>query len=415
MSKKRSQSSTKKELGVLGLILAMLILGGIGWFLKDATGYPYQVYGLFWWAAVALMAFVLGFLYYALFVLPIAGGEGWTEGLRLLTRNLMSPPPKVEKQSTGRRKKEKTAVMPDHLADLPSSFHYLGSGLVPSHQALALVQGGGFSRPAGPGFVTLFKNEAIAQTIDVRKHTRSEIVKANTRDGIPIEFPIFIGFQVWQNEEEIAPGDVVHHYDPDAIFHVNYAGSIIDGDSNSRWSDLVTPIATNLFVTEIARHTLDQLYQVDSNGNGPKNEINQRVQRSLARNDRLDGIEVLSVGSGIITLPEIIREQRIKKWQSQWQREIILKKAKGDAEAELRMKHARARAQIEIIQNITQSITNSSRSNIGVTEIVALRMIEALEEAVSDVSVRALVPQPILTTMVESSRQMLSWIDEERE
>jgi hypothetical protein len=327
----------------------------------------------------------------------------------------MSPPPKVEKQNKGRRKKVTTAVMPDHLADLPSSFHYLESGIVRSHQALALVKGGGFSRPAGPGFVTLFKKEAIAQIIDVRKHTRSEIVKANTRDGIPIEFPIFVGFQVWQNEEAITPGDVVHHYDPDAIFHVNYAGSIIDGESKRRWSDLVTPIAANLFVTEIARYTLDQLYQVDSNGNGLKNEINQRVQRNLARNDRLDGIEVLSVGSGIITLPEIIREQRIKKWQSQWQREIILKRAQGNAEVELRMKHARARAQIEIIQNITQSITNSSRSEISVTEIVALRMIEALEEAVSDVSVRALVPQPILTTMVESSRQMLSWIDEERD
>ena len=260
-----------------------------------------------------------------------------------------------------------------------------------------------------------FKKEVIVQIIDVRKHTRSEIVKANTRDGIPIEFPIFIGFQVWKNEEEIAPGAVIHHYDPDAIFHVNYAGSIIDGNSNSRWSDLVTPIAANLFVTEIARHTLDQLYQVDSNGNGPKNEINQRVQRSLARNDRLDGIEVLSVGFGMIALPDAIRKQRLIKWQSQWQREIILKRAQGNAEVELRMKHARARAQIEIIQNITQSITNSSRNDIGVTEIVALRMIEALEEAVSDVSVRALVPQPILTTMVESSRQMLGWINEERD
>ena len=397
----------------MGLLLAMFILGGLGWFWKDATGYPYRYYGAIWWVTAVFMSFTLGFLYYALFVLPIPGGEGWAEGLRLLTRNYLSPPPKADANSKGRRKKTKTAVMPHHLADLPSSFFYLGSGMVRDHQALAIVKGGGFSRAAGPGFVTLFKKEVIAQIIDVRKHTRVETVKANTRDGIPIELPIFLGFRVWQNEEEIAPGETVYHYDPDGIFHVNYAGSILDEDSASRWSDLVAPIAANLFVTEIAGHSLAQLYQADSDGNGPKGEINQRVKRSLERNDRLDGIEVLSVASGIIMLPEAVRAQRIKKWQAQWQREIIMKKAKGDAEAELRLKHARARAQIEIIQNITQSIADSSHNDISVTEIVALRMIEAMEDAVSDVSVQALVPQPVLTTMVESSRQMLAWIDEE--
>ncbi len=399
----------------MGLILAMLILGAIGWFLKDATGYPYRAYGAIWWATAVFMAFMVGFLYYALFVLPIPGSEGWAEGLRLLTRNYMEPPPKADSAPRGRRSKTTTAVMPHHLTDLPPSFVLLRSGLVRSNQALALTKGGGFSRAAGPGFVILFKNELIAQTIDVRNHTRSEIVKANTRDGIPIELPIFIGFRVWRNQTEITPAEPPYQYDPDAIFHATYAGSVLDKESASRWSDLVTPIATNLFVTEIARHTLDQLYQVDSDGNGAKTEINQRVRRSLERNDRLDGIELLSVGSGIPSLPEAVRQQRLKKWQSQWQREIIMKKARGDSEAELRLKHARARAQVEIIQNITRSIATSNRSGISVTEIVALRMIEALEDAVSDVSVQALVPQPVLTTMIESSRQMLNWVEDEEE
>ena len=391
----------------------MLILGFVGWFLKDATGYPYRYYGAMWWATAVFGAFLVGMLYYALFVLPIPGSEGWTEGLRLLTRNFFSPPPKVDQSGKSKRKKAKTAVMPEHLADLPSSFFYLDSGMVPSYQALAVVQKGGFSRAAGPGFVILFKKELISQIIDVRRHTRSETVKANTRDGIPIELPIFINFQVWQHQEEIRPGDTVYHYDPDGIFHANYAGSVVDGERASRWSDLVTPLAANLFVTEIARYNLDQLYDADSDGNGPKSEINRRVQRNLERSDRLQGIEIISVNSGGIQLPEVVREQRVKKWQAQWQREILMKKAKGDAEAELRLKHARARAQIEIIQKITQSIVASSRSGISVTEIVALRMIEAMEEAVSEGSVQALMPQPILTTMVESSRQMLNWIDDE--
>lgn len=397
----------------MGLLLAMLILGVVGWFLRDDTGYPYHFFGALWWATAVFGAFLVGLLYYALFVLPIAGNEGWTEGIRLLTRNFMSPPPKAEKREKGKRKKGKTAVMPEHLTDLPASFYYLESGMVASHQALAVVKGSGFSRAAGPGFVILFKKERISQLVDVRRHSRMVIVKANTRDGIPIEMPIFVTFQVWQQQEEIAPGEPAYHYNPDGIFHVNYAGSVIDGDSASHWADLVTPLAANLFVTEIARHNLDQLYDADSDGNGPKGEINRQVQRALERSDRLEGIDIINVASGAIQLPEVVREQRIKKWQAQWQREIMMKKALGDAEVELRLKHARARAQIEIIQKITQSIVASSRSGISVTEIVALRMIEAMEEAVSDGSVQALVPRPILTTMVESSRQMLNWIDEE--
>ncbi|MFO7681685.1 MAG: SPFH domain-containing protein [Chloroflexota bacterium] len=412
MSKKRSQSTTKKELGFLALLLAMVILGAIGWFWKDATGYPYRTYGMIWWATAVFVAFTMGLLYYALFVLPIAGNEGWAEGLRLLVRNYTHPPPRAEEPR--RRRKPAANPLPAHLQDLPASFAQLGSGIVRSNHALALTKGSGFSRADGPGFVVLFNKETLAQTFDVRDHTRSQIVKANTRDGIAIELPIFVSFRVWRQEETIIPGRVPYPYDPEAIFQLNYAGGVTDKDTEQRWSDLVTPIAANLFVTEIARSNLDQLYERDSNGLGPLNEINRRIRSNLERSDRLTGIEILSVSAGIITLPESAREQRIKMWQTQRQHEIFTRQVKVDTEADLRLKRARAKAQIEIIESITQSITESRRSNVNLTEIVALRMIEALEEAVSDVTDRALVPQPVLASMVESSRQMLTWMDEEK-
>ncbi|PIE79520.1 MAG: hypothetical protein CSA11_11860 [Chloroflexi bacterium] len=413
LSKKHSQSLSSRELGFWGLLLAILILGIMGWFGKDATGYPYRGYGAIGWVMAVLIAFVLGMLYYALFVLPVAGSNGWAEGLRLLTRNFINPPPKADTPQKGRRKKApQTMMMPAHLADLPNSFDHLSSGMLRSHQVLALTRANAFSRPAGPGFVVLYNKENISQVIDLRKHSRAQVVKANTRDGIPIELPIFVSFRVLQDDtKEIISRETIYHYDSAAIFHINYAGSV-DEKQSSCWSDLVAPIAANRFVIEVARLTLEQLYQMDSNGNGPKTEIHQRVKSFLETNDQLQGIEIISVGSGIIKLPEEVQKQRIKQWQAQWQSTIMLQKAKVDAEAELRLKHARARAQIEIIQNITQSIMASTRSDVNVTEIVALRTIEALEEAVSDSAVQALVPQPVLDTMVDNSRQMLSWFDE---
>jgi len=412
LSKKRSQSTTKKELGVLSLILAMVILGAIGWFGKDATGYPYGAYGMVWWAAAVFVAFTMGLLYYALFVLPIAGNEGWAEGLRLLVHNYTHPPPKAEEPK--RRKKQPANPLPAHLQDLPVSFAQVGSGIVRSNHALALTKGSGFSRAAGPGFIILRNKETLHQIFDVRDHSRSQIVKANTRDGIAIELPIFVTFRVWRQQETITPGAVPYPYDPDAIFQLNYAAGDTNKGAEQHWSDLVTPIAADLFVTQIARYSLEQLYERDSNGLGPFTEINRHVKSSLERSERLNGTEIIFIGAGIITLPPSVDDQRIKVWQAQRQHEINTRLAKVDTETDLRLKRARAKAQIEIIESITQSITQSRRSNINLTEIVALRMIEALEEAVSDVSVRALVPQPVLASMVESSRQMLNWMDEEK-
>ena len=398
---------------MFSLILAMLILGGIAWFWEDYTNYPYKFFGMAWWAMAVFLGFALGILYYALFVLPIPGSEGWAEGLRLLTRNYLNPPPKADQSRKGQRKRGKKAAA-DPLAELPPSFKSLKCGILRSHQALVITKGGGFARAAGPGFVTLFKKEGTRQIIDVRKHSRSTKVAANTRDGIPVEFFTFVDFRVWQSDEAITAGNVIYHYDPEAIFQVSYTDNTTDTDKLRRWSDIVVPLAVNAFVTEIGRYTLEQFYEIDSNGQGPMNEIKQRVRRSLERSDRLEGVEILGVGAGNLILPDSMREQQIKRWQAQWQREIMLKKAKGDAEANLRLKHARARAQIDLIENITQNIASAQRSsNISLTEIVALRMIETMEDAVSDISLQALVPQPVLNSMVESSRQMISWIEED--
>jgi hypothetical protein len=78
------------------------------------------------------------------------------------------------------------------------------------------------------------------------------------------------------------------------------------------------------------------------------------------------------------------------------------------------MKNARARAQIEIIYNITQNIDTMRQSGqINLTEIVMLRTIEALEEATSDPRVQSMLPQQLVAQLVaDTSDQIQAWIDE---
>lgn len=415
MKKKQgSQTKQRTELGVLGLILALVIMGAIGRFLQDATGYPYGWFGMFWWTTAVFVPFLLGLLYFAMFVLPTPGMEGWAEGLRLLWRNYLSPPRRPDPtQSAAKKKKGETAVAP-HLADLPPSFTSLRCGLTRSHQALALVKGARFSRAAGPGFITLYKGESVAQVVDLRRQTRLETVKANTRDGIPIECPVSVTFRIWQQEQ--STDALAYPYDPDAIFQVNYTNSVDPGNNLRRWSTQVAPQAAALFVLEIAQSSLDELFQVDENGLGTIHEIRQRIKRNLERSDSLAGVEVLSVGTGKFTLHDSVLEQRMKQWQARWQHEIKVRRATGDAEMERRMRQARARAQIEIIDKITQNIIEMRRADgVNLTDVITLRMIEALEEAASKSSVKALLPPPILSGVVDSSRTMRLWVEGQEE
>jgi regulator of protease activity HflC (stomatin/prohibitin superfamily) len=413
--KQGSQAKQRTELGVFGLILALVIMGAIGRFLSDATGYAYGWFGMFWWTTAVFVPFLLGLLYFALFVLPIPGVEGWAEGMRLIWRNYISPPRRPEPAKPPARKKGETAVDP-HLADLPPSFASLRCGITRSHQALALVKGARFSRSGGPGFVTLYKGEGVAQVVDLRRQTRSETVKANTRDGIPVECPLFVSFRIWQQEPEQASNTLAYPYDPEAIFQVNYTSSVDPGDNLRRWSNQIAPQAAALLVLEIAQHSLDELYQVDANGLGPIQDIRQRIKRNLESNESLAGVEILGVGTGKLSLPDPVLEQRIKQWQAKWLREIQTRRATGDAEIERRMKQARARAQIEIIDNITQNIIEARRADgVNLTDVITLRMIEALEEAASSASVKALLPPPMLSGVIDSSRTMRVWVEGQEE
>ena len=414
---KKGQASPKKqrlEFGVAGLVVAVIVAGAIGFVLHDATGFPFGQFGMFWWATAVFVAFILGLLYYAIFVLPIPGSEGWAEGLRLLWRNYLVAPRRPAPATRLTRAKEKTAV-PPHLANLPPSFTSLRSGITRSHQALALVKGVQFSRAVGAGFVVLYKGEAVSQVIDLRRHTRSQRVKANTRDGIPVELDIFVLFRILQDDPQLAPDSDVYPFDSEAIFQVNYASSVSSGDSLRRWSNQVTPRAAALLANEIAAFPLDEFYEVDASGIGPLHDIRQRIHRLLAQNEQLSGIQILNVGTSSLYLSEEVSAQRIKQWQARWQSEILRRQAEAEADAESRLKRARARAQIEIIESITQNILAMRRdANVKLTEVVTLRMIEAFEKAVSDVSTQALIPQPLLTSMVDSSREMLTWIEEDR-
>lgn len=417
--KRNSTPPPKAEPGILLLILAAIILMVIGFFLEDARQVPYRSFGSIIWLAVLIVSFAFGLLFFAQYTLPLSGHEGWGEGLRLLWRHYNDLAarylderfgPRPKKQSRSRRAR-RIDPKPDDTG-LPPSFTTLRAGNLKSHQTLTLAKGNSFARPAGPGFVMLYAKEQVTHLIDLRKHLRRQPVKASTRDGIPVETAVTVIFHVRQEVEELGPEP--YPYERDAIFHISHANSIDAQDSVHGWMEQISPRAAAHLTNEIARYTLDDFSNPGPGGASVFDQIKAEIKRQLMRDMALNGIEILAVGMDLLTMPEEVVAQRIRTWQAEWERKITLQHAAGDAEAIRRMKKARARAQIEIIQNITQNIASVRRAdNADLSNIITLRMIEALEEAESNASLQALIPQQVMANLVmDTTTQMQEWLDE---
>jgi len=377
--------------GLSYLLLLTLLLGLVGGLLHDFQGVGFGAAGSLIWAGAVLVTFVLGTAYLSRRLLPIQGNLGWSEGFRLLWRNYMLGMTKLvdgqrrDPMASSAAKKKKTPT-----SDLPLSFGIIGAGFLFSHQAAAITRGGGYSRAAGPGFVFLNSGESIAQVFDLRPQSRKQSVSATTRDGIPVETSVSVTFQVRRlspherRPRSIEADDIPYRYDPDALFELRYAGAM-EGEERRAWTEQVCPQAATLLVGEIGKYTLDDL--LVSGGAEPLKEIKQAIKRGLEsqQGDETQqtlprGIEIVGVGVGGLELPEHVALQRLSTWQVEWQSKVTQEVVGGEIEAKRLYDQARARAQMENVENLLMSIeAMRHQSQAELHDLVMKRLVETLE------------------------------------
>jgi hypothetical protein len=404
MAKRRSKKTLPPPgLGILRVLVAALLLGLVGYFLKDFYGISYRWFGSYIWIFAFIIFFGLGFFYLAEFTLPLRWYESWYEGLRLIL-SYNFPFIFGGRAYDAKKLSEKK----DTVEGLPESFTRHGAGILESHKAVAVNKGPTYTRSAGPGYVTMNRGESVSQVIDLRRHVRRMPVEAQTHDGIPVETSVTAVFEIKRDDDPADPS-IPYPYDPGAIFNANYANSLNTGDGSLHWSERLSREAARRLVTELSAYSLDDLERKDDLEPSPMEQIKERLNNQLKQEFRQHGISIVSVGVGPLKLPDDVTDQRIINWQAEWEKRIRGEKAAGDAEAVRQIALARARAQIEIISRTTERIEAMRAScEAALTDVVALRMIEALDEAVADDKVRDLVPQQAIGTL----RQIQSWMND---
>ncbi len=104
---------------------------------------------------------------------------------------------------------------------------------------------------------------------------------------------------------------------------------------------------------------------------------------------RVRGIKVIAAGFGELRpTHEDVSQYLTRYWQSEWQRQAMIKQSEYDLEA-LRLKNmARIEAQSDIVKSLSMIMNNSAYSR----EALAYRTLQALEAAAADPRTRSLVP-----------------------
>ena len=131
----------------------------------------------------------------------------------------------------------------------------------------------------------------------------------------------------------------------------------------------------------LARYPLDQLIGPagwEENEAHPRQAIREELERKLHSGVRELGVEILSVNLGDIVVQDEVTEQWIAAWKAKWERQMMQRRAEGEAEYVAQVETAKAQAQAEMILELTQALRSlvadagALRGRLGLLRIIAM-------------------------------------------
>ena len=226
-------------------------------------------------------------------------------------------------------------------------------------------------------------------------------------------------------------------FDTQRVFNAVYAQARNPQEQVVPWTELPAQVAADLYRSLMPEHNYNDLYALNEPaGNAfPIPEIRRRFRVRLRNTGLLwyrtvfhrslmplvdgtysagdlfvspymaftgsqvlrdRGIKVLAAGfsSPLPASPEVY-QQRLAHWRAEWEHDTALKRSQYELEATRIRNHARAQAQ----HDLTQSLSQIFERGAGSDEVMALRVFQALESVAADPKTRQLLPGETITLM----------------
>ena len=248
-----------------------------------------------------------------------------------------------------------------------------------------------------PGLTFTDTYDRIYAVVDLRPQLRAFPVKAETKDGIPVTMFAFTPFRIDAGERQPRLG-ASYPFHERAVFRAVHEqpiehewGRDDDGQATEKqdkvpWDELAPRIAPPLLKDIIVEYTCDELCAPGD----PRTEIKQRFGERIAKEMESCRIQVMGGGiSNIVPADENVVKQRIENWKADWKRKIEIELGKGEAEVARQLESVRTQAQIKVMRDVARVLTDEAVPE----QVIALRLIEAMEEMTQKKPVRQRLPE----------------------
>jgi regulator of protease activity HflC (stomatin/prohibitin superfamily) len=285
-----------------------------------------------------------------------------------------------------------------------------GQVKVPPGHVMVTELNGRFQRILSAGKQTLGRYEYIHAVLNLQPQRRTlDQFTAYSRDGIELRVGVSITYRLKMGSQQHATRENPYPYDETAVRRAAYLQTVVDAKGTvSTWEDTPINMAKGTLIGILAGYRLDEIIFPERAGEEPyltlRNELLRKLRRSL---DNL-GIDLQGASIHRLDLPEGVTEQYIDYWKSHWESKMLLSLIDGTATEIEEMDIARAEAEITMIQAIQEGIQRARRegATIHMEEVVALRLVEALEMMARQSQQLSPLPKTLLPQL-DNLRQQL--------
>jgi hypothetical protein len=278
---------------------------------------------------------------------------------------------------------------------------FAGPGILLTDVAHAPIVWDGlkFRRIGEPGLTFTESLETIYQMVDLRPQLRSFYIEAVSQDGIRFRVLAFLPFKLHAagQEPDFGTSFPLHK---DSIYKAVWQQPVEQGQKRA-WDEVVPIVATRVMRKIISEYRCDELCEAFDPAKDPRVEIRNRFVDQVRQEVEPWGIEVIGGRIGdLLPADGGIIEERIKAWQAEWKRRILIKEGEGRANAIWEVERAHIQAQAQLIAAVRHVVEHRPGINPDVlTKMAALRFIEALEEMACAPHVRDMLPDETSETI----------------
>ena len=238
-----------------------------------------------------------------------------------------------------------------------------------------------FCRVLSPGTSNLHAFEYLHSVLDLRQQDRfKQIITLTSRDGLTFTASINIVYRIKTGDPPTQQKP--YPFDPEAVKAAAYTQTVVDNEGTVQgWEGAPLGMAIGILNGIVRQYALDEIFfprrKEDALFEVIQNEFRRKLHGGLSN----IGLEMLEAHVVNMELPEEIKDLYVEYWQSVSQTDIELRRVEGKAIKVERLEAARADAEETMIDAILEGIhkAQQSGSTTNVSEVVALRLVEALE------------------------------------